>query len=135
MGPPKPTPQITLRVTASAYNSLREQTDDTPQLTSSGVLLEPGMRVIAVSPDLLEMGLDYGTLVEIEGLSGEWRIVDRMASRWRSSIDVYMGEDRAAALAFGRRSVTIRWKPGNTGPEAPVEAVAVKTETVEAGLP
>jgi 3D (Asp-Asp-Asp) domain-containing protein len=132
---PKPTPKITLRVSASAYNSLVEQTDDTPTLTSSGVILEPGMRVIAVSPDLLDMGLDYGTLVEIDGLPGQWRVVDRMASRWRSSIDVYMGEDRAAALVFGRRQLSIRWKPGNKGPETPIiEAEAVKADTVEAGL-
>jgi 3D (Asp-Asp-Asp) domain-containing protein len=106
---PKPSREIELRVSASAYNSLAEQTDDTPRLTASGVLLEPGMQVIAVSPDLLELGLRYGMVVTIEGLPGEWRVVDRMASRWRRSIDLYMGEDRAAALAWGRRSLTIRW--------------------------
>src|SRR5262245_31259000 len=82
-----PTPhapiQITLQVDASAYNSLPAQTDETPRLTASGVLLKPGMQVIAVSPDLLDMGLSYGTVVEIEGLAGEWRVVDRMANRWR----------------------------------------------------
>jgi 3D (Asp-Asp-Asp) domain-containing protein len=112
----------TLRVTASAYNSLPEQTDDTPLLTASGVMLEPGMRVIAVSPDLLAMGLRYGMHVEIEGLPGEWRVVDRMASRWQRSIDLYMGEDRKAARAWGRRSVTIRWRSALPPPPEPVEA-------------
>ncbi len=117
--------EMTLRVSASAYNSLPEQTDDTPQLTASGVILEPGMRVIAVSPDLLEMGLRYGMLVRIDGVAGEWRVVDRMASRWQRSIDLYMGEDRKAALAWGRRKVTIRWRT-----ERPA-----RPEAVEAALP
>ena len=113
---PAPAPEIELRVSASAYNSLPEQTDDTPLLTASGVLLEPGMRVIAVSPDLLEMGLRYGMLIRIDGLPGEWRVVDRMASRWRHSIDLYMGEDLGAARAWGRRNVTIRWRTGTLAP-------------------
>ena len=118
---PAPAPERTLRVSASAYNSLPEQTDETPALTASGVLLEPGMRVIAVSPDLFEMGLRYGMRVQIDGVSGEWRVVDRMASRWRRSIDLYMGEDRAAALAWGRRMVTIRWRGSNAAETASAE--------------
>ncbi len=117
---PLPPPQIALRVSASAYNSLPEQTDETPLLTASGVLLEPGMRAIAVSPDLLELGLRYGMQVEIEGIPGEWRVVDRMANRWRRTIDLYMGEDLAAARAWGRRDVTIRWR----GSAAAAEVVA-----------
>lgn len=117
---PVPPAEMTLRVSASAYNSLPEQTDDTPFLTASGVILEPGMRVIAVSPDLLEMGLRYGMVVEIEGQPGEWRVVDRMANRWQRSIDLYMGEDRTAARAWGRRMVTIRWRTPR--PVQPVEA-------------
>ena len=122
---PAAPPEMALSVSASAYNSLPEQTDDTPSLTASGVILEPGMRVIAVSPDLFEMGLRYGMLVEIEGLAGEWRVVDRMASRWRRSIDLYMGEDRSAALSWGRRNVTIRWRA----------ARPVQPDAVEASLP
>jgi 3D (Asp-Asp-Asp) domain-containing protein len=115
---------VTLLVSASAYNSLEEQTDETPTLTASGVLLEPGMRVIAVSPDLLELGLRYGMQVEIEGFPGEWRVVDRMASRWRRTIDLYMGEDLAAARAWGRRDVTIRWRG-----RAPLVSVASEPPT------
>lgn len=113
---------MTLRVSASAYNSLPEQTDDTPRLTASGVILEPGMRVIAVSPDLFELGLRYGMLVRIDGQPGEWRVVDRMASRWQRSIDLYMGEDRSAARAWGRRKVTIRWRTDRPVPPESVEA-------------
>jgi 3D (Asp-Asp-Asp) domain-containing protein len=100
-----------LRVTATAFNSVPEQTDGHPRLTASGETLHPGVRAIAVSPDLERAGLALGTLVEIDGLAGEWRILDRMPPRWRRRIDVYMGLDEAAAERFGKRQVTIRWRP------------------------
>jgi 3D (Asp-Asp-Asp) domain-containing protein len=98
-----------LEVTATAYNSLPAQGEGDPTLTASGRHLEPGMRALAVSPDLLEAGLDYGTHVHVEGLPGEWVVLDRMAPRWRRRIDVYMGEDRERALGFGERRLRIRW--------------------------
>jgi 3D (Asp-Asp-Asp) domain-containing protein len=66
------------------------------------------MRVIAVSDDLYAQGLREGVRVRIDGLPGEWEVGDRMASRWRKRIDIYMGEDEAAALAWGTRRVTVR---------------------------
>jgi 3D (Asp-Asp-Asp) domain-containing protein len=109
---PAPTPLAReLTVTASAYNSLAEQTDGHPHLTASGEVLRPGMRCIAVSDDLFAAGLDFGTRVEIEGFPGEWIVMDRMHSRWSKKIDVYMGTDEKAALAFGERKVKIRWQP------------------------
>jgi hypothetical protein len=42
-----------LRVTATAYNSLPGQTDNTPDLAAWGDRLRPGMKAIAVSRDLL----------------------------------------------------------------------------------
>jgi 3D (Asp-Asp-Asp) domain-containing protein len=98
-------------VTATAFNSVPDQTDGHPALTASGEALRPGVRAIAVSPDLERAGLALGTRVEIEGLAGEWRILDRMAPRWRRRIDVYMGLDEEAARRFGKRQVTIRWRP------------------------
>jgi 3D (Asp-Asp-Asp) domain-containing protein len=44
-------------------------------------------------------------------MPGEWVVLDRMHSRWRRKIDVYMGTDEARALAFGERKVRIRWRP------------------------
>jgi 3D (Asp-Asp-Asp) domain-containing protein len=111
---PAPTPAPLAReltVTASAYNSVADQTDGHPHLTASGETLRPGMRCIAVSDDLFSSGLDFGTRVEIEGLPGEWIVMDRMHSRWSKKIDVYMGTDEKAALAFGERRVKIRWRP------------------------
>lgn len=69
------------------------------------------MKVIAVSPDLLESGLDRGTEVQIEGLRGTWTVLDRTASRHRNRIDIYMGIDVDAAIAWGLKKVTISWSP------------------------
>jgi 3D (Asp-Asp-Asp) domain-containing protein len=97
-----------LEVTATAYNSVPEQTGAQPDIAAWGDRLEPGMRVIAVSRDLLELGLTRGTEVSIDGLEGRWVVRDKMASRWRRRIDLYMGEDVPAARRWGRRKVTIR---------------------------
>lgn len=96
-------------VTAHAYNSLAEQTDAQPTLTASGDRLQPGMRAIAVSEDLLAMGIGYGTEVSIDGLGDGWVVRDRMGAGKRRSIDVYLGNDEAAARRFGKRKVRISW--------------------------
>lgn len=102
----------TLRVKASAYNSLHGQTDATPSLAAWGDRLEPGMKAIAVSHDLVALGLDRGKRVRIDGLEGEYVVVDRMSSRWQRKIDIYMGEDVGAARRWGIRDVEIAWTEG-----------------------
>jgi 3D (Asp-Asp-Asp) domain-containing protein len=99
-----------MQVDATAFNSLAGQTDAQPHLTASGERLRPGLRALAVSADLEEVGLTFGTPVEIDGY-GEWVVLDRMAPRWRRTIDLYLGDDEAAAKEFGLRNVTIRWGP------------------------
>jgi 3D (Asp-Asp-Asp) domain-containing protein len=98
-----------LLVTATAYNSTVAQTDSDPTMSAHGVRLAPGMQVIAISRDLESLGLSPGTRVRIEGLPGEWAVVDRMAKRWRRRIDVYMGLDIDRAREFGRRKVKMSW--------------------------
>jgi 3D (Asp-Asp-Asp) domain-containing protein len=98
-----------LVVHATAYNSVPQQTNERPNLAAWGDVLEPGMTVIAVSRDLIEMGLRHGTLVSIEGLPGSWRVLDKMGKRWTRRIDLYMGEDIEAARRFGVRKVRISW--------------------------
>jgi 3D (Asp-Asp-Asp) domain-containing protein len=100
-----------LEVLASAYNSLAGQTVGEPAIAAWGDRLVPGMRAIAVSRDLLDAGLGHGTLVRIDGLPGEYRVLDKMAARWRRKIDIYMGTDVDAARAWGVRRVVIRWVP------------------------
>lgn len=99
-----------LRVTATAYNSVAWQTDERPRHTAFGDDLEPGMRAIAVSRDLLALGLDAGTAVRIDGLPGTYVVRDTMARRWKNRIDIYMGEDIEAAREWGVREVTVRWR-------------------------
>ena len=98
-----------LVVMATAYNSVPEQTNAQPNLAAWGDSLEPGMRVIAVSRDLIALGLDHGTRVSIEGLPGEYRVLDKMNRRWEKRIDIYMGNDVQAAHAWGVRQVRISW--------------------------
>jgi 3D (Asp-Asp-Asp) domain-containing protein len=98
-----------IEVHASAYNSLPSQTSGRPNVAAWGDRLEPGMQVIAVSRDLLKMGMRRGTEVEIEGLPGTWRVLDKMGKRWKRRIDLYMGEDVEAARRWGVRKVRINW--------------------------
>lgn len=100
-----------LLVTATAYNSLPEQTGREPTIAAWGDELRPGMRVLAVSRDLLDLGLSHGTRVRIDGLPGEYRVLDKMAARWKRKIDIYMGNDREAARSWGVRQVRIHWAP------------------------
>ena len=102
-------PPQTRLVTATAYNSVQSQTNAEPELAAWGDRLKPGMKAVAVSRDLLRLGLTHGTRLRIEGLAGEYTVLDKMHSRWNNKIDIYMGEDREAALAFGEREVRIWW--------------------------
>jgi len=99
-----------LRVTATAYSSHRKQTDATPFIAAWNNRLRPGMKVIAVSRDLLSRyGMRNGTKVKISGLPGYYRVRDKMNKRYRKRIDIYMGTNRKKALRWGRRSVIIYW--------------------------
>lgn len=101
-----------LDVWATAYTSHVEQTDADPLVGAWGHRLDQvkDVRVIAVSPDLLKMGLKRGQRVRIKGLKGEFVILDKMSSRWNKRIDLYMGMDRKAAKRWGKRRVKMLWK-------------------------
>ena len=99
-----------LRVTATAYSSHRNQTDSTPFIAAWNNRLRPGMKIIAVSRDLItRYGLRNGTKVRIGGLPGYYRVRDKMNKRYRRRIDIYTGLNRRRALRWGRRSVNIYW--------------------------
>lgn len=95
------------KVTATAYNSVRAQTNSNPSIAAWGDRLKPGMKAIAVSRDFLGRGFKRGTKVKISGLPGEYVVLDKMNKRWRNKIDIYMGRDVQAARNWGRRHVTI----------------------------
>ena len=99
-----------LRVTATAYTSHAGQTDDTPFLAAWNNRLRPGMKIIAVSRDMLtKYGMRNGTKVRIGGLPGYYRVRDKMNKRYKKRIDIYTGLDKRKALRWGRRSVVIYW--------------------------
>lgn len=99
-----------LRVTATAYSSHKGQTDSTPFLAAWNNRLRPGMKIIAVSRDMLtRYGMRNGTRVRIGGLPGYYRVRDKMNKRYKKRIDIYMGVNRRKALRWGRRSVVIYW--------------------------
>jgi len=99
-----------LKVTATAYTSHVGQTDSTPNIAAWGDRLKPGMKVIAVSRDLLnDYGLKHKQKVRIKGLEGEYLVLDKMNKRWRKKIDIYMGMNKKKAFRWGRRKVEIHW--------------------------
>ncbi len=100
----------TMRVIATAYCSSPKETDETPFLAAWGNRLNPNVQSIAVSRDLFDCGLTNGKKVHIDGLEGEFVILDVMHKKWKNKIDIYMGLDRKKALKFGRKKLTIRWE-------------------------
>ena len=105
-----------LEVTATAYTSNPKETDSTPSLAAWGDTLKPGMKVIAVSKDLIKMGLSHGVdvsidgiHVSIDGIEGKYKVLDKMHNKWRRKIDIYMGKDIEKAKEWGKRKVIIRW--------------------------
>ena len=99
-----------LKVIATAYNSLPGQTENDPSLTAWGDKLVPGMKAIAVSRDLIALGITHGAKVKIDGLSGTYTVMDKLHRRWKHRIDIYMGKDVKSAKQWGKREVTIRWQ-------------------------
>ena len=98
-----------VEVNATAYNSLKYQTDDYPNITAFGDTLKPEMKCIAVSRDLIAKGLKHNTPVKIQGFEGLYFVKDKMHSKWKNKIDIYMGEDVKAAKEWGRRKITIEY--------------------------
>ncbi len=98
-----------LKVTASAYTSSVGETDSTPNLAAWGDTLKPGIKSIAVSRDLIDMGLTHNQEVRIEGLDGTYRVLDKMNKRWKKKIDIYMGNDVKKARQWGKQEVVIYW--------------------------
>jgi len=104
----KPTRQI--RVTATAYTSHPGQTDSTPFLAAWNNRIRPGMKIIAVSRDLIKKyGLTNGVKVKLKGLPGYYTVRDKMNKRFTSRIDIYMGLNKNKALKWGKKRVVLMW--------------------------
>lgn len=94
-------------VTVSAYNSVSWQTDGDPNITAWGDTLKPGLKAVAVSRDLLKLGLTHNTLVRIDTLPDTFLVKDKMHRRWQKRMDIYMGTDVKAAREWGRKKLMI----------------------------
>ena len=101
--------QQSLLVTATAFNSLPKQGQGNPNVGAWGDRITPGVNAIAVSDDLVSLGLTRGTKVQIEGMKNEYVVLDRMPAKWKKRIDIYMGNDVKAARDWGKREVNIYW--------------------------
>ncbi len=99
----------TLEVVATAYNSTKWQTDGDPFITAWGDTLNQETKSVAVSNDLIKLGLTRNTKVKIEGLEGIFIVNDRMHAKWKKRIDIYFGTDVKAARAWGRKKVRIQY--------------------------
>ncbi len=84
------------------------QTDSaSPSVAAWGDTLKPGMKSIAVSRDLIKMGLVHNTMVKIDTFPDTFYVKDKMHSRWRNRIDIYMGKDVKKAREWGRKKLMI----------------------------
>ncbi|WKV13164.1 hypothetical protein [Marivirga harenae] len=99
----------TIQVTSTAYNSVEAQTKKgNPAIAAWGDTLKPGMKAIAISRDFLKEGLlDHNSIIQIEGLEGSFKVLDKMNKRWTRKIDIYMGLDEQAARNWGKQQVEI----------------------------
>ena len=84
-------------ILASAYNSLPNQTDDTPWTTASGTKCREGVVASNYFP--------IGTKLMIEGYKGRVFVVeDRMNARYGKKIDIWF-RDYDDAMKFGNRKI------------------------------
>ena len=90
----------TILVTATVYNAVPGQTDDTPFITASGAYISEENAInhcwVAVSRDLEAEGFKMGSKILVKGTGmydGVWTIQDRMNKRWENKIDFLVNED------------------------------------------
>lgn len=98
-----------IKVKVTAYNSVKSQTDSSPSIAAWGDTLKPNMKCIAVSRDLLRLGLKHNSPVKIEGFDSIYVVKDKMHSRKRKQIDIYMGLDVKKARKWGVQRLTIKY--------------------------
>ena len=93
----------TINVTASAYNSLAYQTSSNPSITAFGDSLKPGMKYIAVSRDLLKIGLKHNTPIKIEGFDSIYLVKDKMNARWEKTHRYLYGNGCKSGKKLGQK--------------------------------
>ena len=101
-----------IKVKASAYNSVPYQTrpGSSGDITAWGDTLVDSIPSIAISRDLLDSGLVYGTMVKIHGYTQKFVVNDKMNRRYTKRIDIHFGKDIRAARKFGVKKLNICWE-------------------------
>jgi hypothetical protein len=96
---------IAVPVEITAYNPIKEQTDETPLIMASGKTVYQG--AVALSRDLeRDLGLKFGDTIEIDGF-GQFMFEDRMNRRWKRRVDILLFCPRKAQ-EFGIRKSFLR---------------------------
>jgi 3D (Asp-Asp-Asp) domain-containing protein len=87
-------------VSASAYSSSVDETDDTPFITAKGTYVRDG--IVAAN------FLPFGTAIKIPSLYGNkiFVVEDRMNSRYNLNVDLWF-PSKELAKQFGRKTITI----------------------------
>ncbi|MCF8715489.1 3D domain-containing protein [Joostella atrarenae] len=98
---------VPLDVKASAYNSIQNQTNRNPSIGAWGDTLVPGMKAVAISRDLMKLGITKNTPIKIEGYDGIYLVKDKMNARYHKKIDIYMGLKLQKAKNFGIQHLKI----------------------------
>ena len=111
-----------IEVTATAYNSVTSQTQGNPIIAAWGDSLKSDVPSIAVSRNLITLGLKHNTPVKIEGFDSIFLVRDKMHRRWQNRIDIYMGTDIQKAKAWGRKKLTIQYGIPKDSLEVELEA-------------
>ncbi|MFC4029679.1 hypothetical protein ACFOS1_19840 [Zunongwangia endophytica] len=111
----------TLKVTVSAFNSVQYQTAGSdPNLAAWGDTLKPGMNAVAISRDLLRLGISHNDEIKIAGLDSVFVVKDKMHYRWKNRVDIYMGNDIKKAKNFGKKKLEIYYKKPEDSTKAEV---------------
>jgi len=110
-----------VEVTVTAYNSVPSQTQGNPIIAAWGDSLKAEIPSIAVSRNLIALGLKHNTPVKIEGFDRIFLVKDKMHRRWLNRIDIYMGKDIKKAKEWGRKKLTIQYG-------VPKDSLQVETE-------
>jgi len=87
-------------VSASAYSSSVDETDDTPFITARGTYVRDG--IVAAN------FLPFGTVIKIPAIYGNkiFVVEDRMNSRYNLNVDLWF-PSKELAKQFGRKTITI----------------------------
>ncbi len=87
-------------VSASAYSSSVDETDDTPFITAKGTYVRDG--IVAAN------FLPFGTAIKIPALYGNkiFVVEDRMNKRYNLNVDLWF-PSKELAKQFGRKTITI----------------------------